>query len=310
MREIQHCPHRSAVEDSLSRFSAIRKTTFFMAFLSLLTGLVLPAAAQENGEYPGFNDPFRVYVGGFSPQLSSTITINGDVVTPPPINIEDVLGVSDGESVVWGGVQWTISQRNSIELEFFQLNRDGFIDLFPEPIEVGDLIIESGSINSAFDVGVSRLTYGFSLKRSERMNLQLKAGLHIADMSVGLQLIGAVCDVSLGEMPPGCPGAQTPPLESEDVTAPLPHFGVSYSYAFSEKIAARFQVIGFVIEIDNIDGSLVEIDADIDWKPWRHFGFGLGLRYFNVNVEAQGSNLNGEFDLEYYGPAVYVSGSF
>ncbi len=281
-----------------------------MTLLSLLAGLAPPAVAQDNGEYAIFNDPFRVYLGGFRPTLSSTITINGENVTPPPIEIERVLGVSDGESVIWGGVQWMISQRNAIEFEFFQLNRDGLINLFPEPIAVGDLIIESGSIDSGFDIGVSRLTYGFSLMRSERMNLQLKAGLHIADMSVALQLVGAVCDVRLGEMPPGCPGAQSPPLESEEVTAPLPHFGVSYSYAISENIAARFQVIGFAIEIDNVDGSLVEVDADIDWKPWRNFGFGVGLRYFNANVEAKGSNLNGEFDLEYYGPAVYFAASF
>ena len=288
----------------------MRKTIFLPALLSLLAGLALPAAAQDNGDYASFNDPFRVYLGGFRPTLSSKITINGENVTPPPIDIEKVLGVSDGESVVWGGAQWTISQRNSIELEFFQLNRDGLINLIPEPIAVGDLIIESGTIDSAFDIGVSRLTYGFSLMRNERMNLQIKAGLHIADMSVGLQLVGAVCDVRLGEMPPGCPGAQSPPLESEDVTAPLPHFGGSFSYALSENIAARFQVIGFAIEINNIDGSLVEIDADIDWKPWRNFGFGVGLRYFNVNVDSQGSNLNGEFDLEYYGPAVYFAASF
>ena len=310
MRKIQHWVRRSAVDDNPSRFEAMRQTTFWVILLSLLTGLTVPAIAQEKVEYKGFNDRFRIYLGGFAPQLSSTISINGEVVTPPPINIEDVLGVSDGESVAWGGVQWNISRRNSIEYEFFQLNRDGFINLFPEPIEVGDLIIESGSISSAFDIGVSRLTYGFSLMRSGRMNLQLKAGLHIADMSVGLQLMGAVCDVGLGEMPPGCPTAQTPPLESEDVTAPLPHFGASYSYAFTENIAARFQAIGFAIEINNIEGSLIEVDADIDWRPWQNFGIGLGLRYFNANIESNGSGLNGEFDLEYYGPAVYVSASF
>jgi len=140
MRDIQDIPQRSAQEGKPSRFEAMRRMAFLAALLPLLSGLALPAAAQENGKYPGFNDPFKVYVGGFSPQLKTKITINGDNVTPPPIDIEDVLGVNDGESVVWGGVQWTISRRNSIEFEFFQLNRDGFIDLFPEPIEVGDLI--------------------------------------------------------------------------------------------------------------------------------------------------------------------------
>ena len=288
----------------------IRKTIICGVQLFLFAGLVAPAVAQDNREFASFNDPFRVYLGGFSPTLSSEITINGQIVNPPPINIEAVLGVSDGDSVLWGGAQWKISRRNSIEFEFFQLKRDGFIDLIPDPIAVGDLIIESGSINTVFDIGLSRVTYGFSLKHSKRMNLQLKGGLHIADLSVGLQLQGAVCDAGLGQLPPGCPVGQTPPQESEEVTAPLPHFGVSYGYAISEKIAARFQVIGFAIEIDNIDGSLLELDADIDWRPWRNFGFGLGLRYFNLNVESKGANLNGEFDLEYYGPAVFVSGSF
>ena len=288
----------------------IRKTIIYSVQLFLFTGLVTPAVAQENGEFASFNDPFRVYLGGFNATLRSEITINGDTVTPPPLDLEDTLGVNDSDTVLWGGVKWAISQRNAVEFEFFQLKRDGFVELFPEPVEVGDLIIESGSINSAFDISVGRITYGFALKRTKRSNLQLKGGLHIADFSVGLQLAGAVCDVGEGEMPPGCPAGQTPPQESEEVTAPLPHFGVSYSYAISEKVAARFQVLAFAIEIDNIDGSLVELDADIDWKPWRNFGFGLGLRYFNVNVEAKGTNLNGEFDLEYYGPAVYVSGSF
>ena len=266
--------------------------------------------AQDSGDYARFNDRVRVYAGGFFPSLSTGIAINGTNVTPPPIDVEDVLGVDDSDTVGWAGVQWHISRRNTLEFEYFKLDRDGFIDLFPNPVEVGDLIIESGSINTAFDVAVSRLTYGFSIMRNERMDLQLKAGLHIADLSAALQLAGAVCDVTLGEMPPGCPGGQTPVAQSEDVTAPLPHFGVSFGYAITPTIATNFQVIGFAIELDDIDGSILEIDADLAWQPWRHFGFGVGLRYFNTNVDAGTSELNGEFDIEYFGPTVYVAATF
>ncbi len=286
------------------------KSIFFVTLLCLLTGLALPAQAQDGGNYDYFNDPFRVYAGGFFPSVDTQIAINGSVVNPQPINVEDVLGVEDSSSVAWAGAAWHISRRNSLEIEFFNLNRDGFVNLVPDPVEVGDLIIESGSINTAFDVSVGRLTYGFSVVRNERMDVQLKGGLHIADLSVALQLSGAVCDVTMGEMPPGCPGGQTPPSESADVTAPLPHFGASFAYAITPTIAANFEVIGFALELDNIDGSLVEIDADITWQPWRHLGFGVGLRYFNAEVESTGSDLNGEFNLEYFGPTVYVSATF
>ena len=146
--------------------------------------------------------------------------------------------------------------------------------------------------------------------RNERMDVQLKGGLHIADLSVALQLSGAVCDVTMGEMLPGCPAGQTPPTESANVTAPLPHFGGTFAYAITPTIAVNLQVIGFALELDNIDGSLVEIDADIAWQPWQNFGFGAGLRYFKAEVESKGSELNGKFELDYFGPIVYVTATF
>ena len=290
--------------------SKMATTKLFCTMTMMLFAVNAFGQAQESGEYDQFNDPFRVYFGGFYPTMSSEITLNGAIVMPPPLALEDVLGVKDGEFVPWGGASWHISRRNTVELELFQLNRDGFIDLIPDPIEVGDLIIESGSINTAFDISVGRLTYGFSVARSERMDLQIKAGLHIADFSVAFQLMGAVCDTTLGEMPPGCPTGQAPPLESESVTAPLPHFGVSWAYAITPTIAIDTQIIGFAIELDNIDGSLVEVSADIAWYPWQTFGIGAGLRYFNANVEASNESLNGEFDFEYYGPSIFVIASF
>jgi len=285
----------------------MRKSIFLLTLMCLLTGR---AMAQDGGEYAHFNDPFRVYVGAFFPSLSTDIAIYGTDVTPPPVDVEDVLGIADSDTVALAGMQWHISRRNSLEFEYFSLERDGFIDLIPDPVAVGDLIIESGSIDTAFDVSVGRLTYGFSVVRNERMDIQLKAGLHIADFSAALQLSGAVCDVTLGQMPPGCPGGQTPVAQSDEVTAPLPHFGASIGYAFTPTISGNFQIIGFAIELDDIDGSILEIDADIAWQPLRHLGFGAGLRYFNTNVKAGTSELNGEFDIEYFGPTVYVSATF
>ena len=175
---------------------------------------------------------------------------------------------------------------------------------------IGDTFIESGAIATSFDTGVSRLTYGFSLMRSERMDLQLKAGLHVASLDVGLQLSGNVCDpTTVPTTPPDCP-ADTTGVEEEEVTAPLPHFGGSFAYAISPSVALRLQAIGFAIELDSIDGSLFEADADLTWQPSQHFGGGIGLRYFNTNVESTGSDMNGEFDFEYFGPIVFIQATF
>lgn len=270
------------------------------------------SSANAQNEYEKFNDPWRVYVGGYWPDASSKININGEVLPPgPPASVEDILGLEESKAVAWGGVAWHISRRNSLELETFSLNRNGGASgTFDPPVEVSDFFIESGAIATSYDTSLSRLTYGFSIMRSERMDFQLKAGLHIAKLEAAVQISGEICGpMTVPSSPPGCPAAGSE-TASEDVTAPLPHFGASFAYAMTPSLALSFQAVGFAIEIDSIDGSIVELDADIAWQPFEHFGVGAGLRYFNTNVKAGNSELNGEFDFEYVGPVLYVEARF
>jgi hypothetical protein len=178
-------------------------------------------------------------------------------------------------------------------------------------LQAGDTYLESGTVATSYDTNVYRLTYGFSAIRTERSDLQLKAGIHIASMEAGLSLSGAVCDpTTTPAEPPGCPPSAAARAESEDVTAPLPHFGISYAYALSPKWAFNVSGLAFAVEINDIDGSIGEINADFAWQPMRHFGVGLGYRFFRVNVESGGSDLNGEFEFDYHGPALYIQATF
>jgi hypothetical protein len=278
----------------------------FAASLSAAT------CAQAEVDFESFNDPWRVYVGVFDSSTDSKVGINGDVVPPvPPIDIEEVLAVDDGKLVAWGGVGWHFAQRHSVEFEFFTLGREGGVsDTFSPPLQIGDTFIESGQITTSYDTDVYRLTYGFSISRTERSDFQLKAGLHVASLTADIGLAGAICDPSTSPTtPPGCPVAGTG-TENEDVSAPLPHLGLSYAYAFAPKWALNVSGVGFAVELDKIDGSIMELTGDVAWQPWRNFGIGLGLRYFNVDVESKGSDLNGAFEFEYFGPAIYVAVTF
>ena len=97
--------------------------------------------------------------------------------------------------------------------------------------------------------------------------------MHIVDLEAGIQLSGNICSPTTDPTsPPDCPVAG--------------------------------------IELDSIHGSIIEIEADVAWQPFRHIGFGAGFRYFNTNVKAGNSELNGEFDFEYLGPVLYVHATF
>lgn len=290
----------------INRPATLTKLIVGVVCILLACSLTGNASAADNDENAMFHDRFAFYLGGFFPQVRSTIRLDGKIIGEGNnISFENVLGLEDSKSVLWGGARWRISRRNLVEFEFANLNRDGSVTVVTDPIEIGDSIAQAGvRIDSFFDVTLGRLTYGFSIMKDEKKELMLKGGLHIADIGVGFQLAGAVCVD--GEVPPNCSVfGVTPRLESDSVTAPLPHLGGAFHYALTPSIALRFQVLGFALEINDIKGSLVEIDADLIWHPWEHFGLGAGLRYFNVNIDAKKSGNKAEFDFKYYGPAIY-----
>jgi len=278
----------------------------------IVMSLSLSSVAMADGENPMLNDKWRFYVGAFHASVDSTISINGDTLPPiPPIDIEDVLGVEDSKTVGMAGVAWHFKPRHALEFEYFQLNRsDTITDTFTPPIQVGDLFIEDGQISTSYDTDIARLTYAYSAMRSDRSDLQLMFGIHIARLSVFVQLAGAVCGPTTNPTePPGCPAASSG-NDSESVTAPLPHFGISYTYAITPTVAMNVSAKGFAIEIDSIDGNITEIDADVAWQPWKNIGFGVGARYFKTDVSSKGSDLNGKFEFEYFGPMAYVQATF
>ena len=282
-----------------------------MVMFALWLGVASGVNAAEEKEPGILGHRFHLYLGGFFPEIDSEININGETLPPGPgIDFENIFGLEDSKSVLWGGARWRISRRNLLEFEFLSLNRDGSTGIVSDPIQIGDSVIQAGAeIDSTFDVTVGRLTYGFAFVKKDRMEVQLKAGLHVADVSSSIAATGAVCVD--GEVPPNCSFfAQTPRVEAEEITVPLPHLGGQFSYLFTPTVAFRFQVIGFAIELDNIDGALTEIDADVAWTPWDHFGIGAGVRYFKVDVEGKGSDLNGKFEFEYFGPTIYVLAMF
>ena len=94
--------------------------------------------AQDN--YEKFNDPFRVYIGGFWPTIDSKIGTNGDILPPkPPVDVENALGIENSQGVAWGGAGWHFEKCHSVEFEFFALKRDGGISgAVSPPIGVGD----------------------------------------------------------------------------------------------------------------------------------------------------------------------------
>ena len=277
------------------------------SLLAASTLLAVSAAGADPlpGKHPLLNKRFTVSVGGFFPDIDSKVRLdatNGNIGTE--IDFENELGLEESKDVWWANLRWRISRRNNLEFEWNQLNREAFVAATTREYQIEDTVIQAGgAIESVFDIDLVRLTYGYSLIRNDEAELQFQAGLHLADIAVQLGLTGAL---SID----GEPFVESVSTEQEDVTAPLPHFGGNFTYAFNEKFGMYAHIIGFALEIDDIEGSIVDTGLTVQYNFTDTIGVGAGVRYFNVDVEASDEDLRGQFEFEYFGPLVYVNAAF
>jgi hypothetical protein len=277
--------------------------------LAALTVLIAPDLLAETDSTSNtiLADRFTLYLGGFFPQVSSDIRLDGSSGIGDTISFENTLGMEDSASVLWGGASWRISRRNKLEFEYFQLNRSGRVGAVTDPFWIGESLVQVGAqVESKFDVGIGRLTYAYAIVADERKEFAVKAGLHWASVDAALRLSGAVIDIPSGQ-PIAAGSTKT---EEGNISAPLPHAGLSFSYAITPKLLARAQGLGFALSVGDYSGSLIDAGIDLAYTPWKHFGFGAGIRYFALRLEAENNRLDGEFDFDYWGPTLFGVVSF
>ena len=277
------------------------------AVLAACTFCVITSAEAGTlpGKHPMLNKRFAVSLGGFFPDIDSKVRLDAnDFDLGTEIDFENTLGLEETKNVWWANARWRISRRNNLEFEWNRLNRDAVIGGSTRELEIGDSVVQAGAaIDSQFDINLFRLTYGYSLIRSDEAEVQLKAGLHVADVDAAIGITGVISV-------DGEPFSQGVRQEGGDVTAPLPHFGGNFGYAFNEKFGVNLHIVGLALEVNDIDGSIVDAGATLDYHFTDNFGVGAGVRYFNVDVEARDDDLTGKFEFEYLGAVVYASVAF
>ncbi len=279
----------------------VRLVSLIMSLVSLLAGS--HALAQTDG-HPLINSRFHIGVGGFFPTVDSKIRLDSDLGLGTELDLEKQLGIDKSRDVLWANARWNISRRNHLEFEWVQLDRSGSVLGISQQYQIGDTVIQAGGkIDSVLDISLYRLTYGFSLIRDQKKDLQLQAGVHVADVKAALKLTGAL---SIN----GSVFQQSVQGEGGDIVAPLPHFGANFTYAFTDKLALYTNILGFALSVGDFKGSILETGGTLQYNFVKRVGLGAGVRFFRVDVEAKSSGLTGEFVLDYLGPVVYLSGEF
>ena len=257
---------------------------------AMLAGALLAPQSAWAQDETWKKDRFYIGLGMYRPDFKTQVRVDEATtgISGTLLNLEQDLDLKDRKTQFTLDAHFRFAKRHAIEFEWVKLKREdettvGFaIDYDGEVIGINEDVV------TTFGTEVTRLAYRLSFINNERMELSGAIGLHITDLTVGLNLVDEVDE------------------EFNDVTAPLPTLGGAFKYRFAENWEFHIRGEWLDIEIDNINGKLTAGGVDITWFPTRNFGASLGYQIWDLGVKASRSSLTGKIDYEYEGPKLIL----
>jgi hypothetical protein len=211
---------------------------------------------------------FSLSVGGFLSGLSSDIILGSQQVgLGLSINLEDALGLQSSSLVLRGEAGYHFGKRNHHSLQF------GYFGFFREAKKVLDTEIEIGDetypvgteINSRFNLQIYKGSYDYSFYMDERIKLGASFGIYILPISFYTSALGLSEEVA-------------------EFIAPLPVLGLSSNFAISPKLFLKQNIDLLYLEISGFKGYITNLNIDLEYNLWKHFGFGLGINSYRLNI--------------------------
>jgi len=277
----------------LAKFPALTKTFLTGSVVLLLSTTSLAQSGEEWRDWP-LGDPFTISLEAFFPNIDTTVRLDAsDGGVGTTIDFEQNLGMPDTETLPALGFAWRFAKKHRLVFGYFDLSRSGSA-ISTSEIRFGDEVFQVDlPISSYFDSQVFNVGYSYSLIFDEKKELALAAGLSIQDIQFGLIGTGNLGIVE----------------EVSGLTAPLPAFGLSGGYAFTEKWNGRATLGLFYFDLavsdeKDISGEIVNAAIAIHHKTFENVQFGLKYSFFDVHVDFVNSRRINSIDYEYHGPVL------
>ncbi len=232
-------------------------------------------------------------VGAFQDNITTKIARDTTENVPGfEIDIEDLLGAADQETVPQLEASVRIGSYHRLEFGYFELGRDSSVTL-QEDFSFGDRVFPAGTrLDTDVDVSFFRALYSYSLIRDSQKELGVMAGLHVADFEVDLD------------------STETGQRERSQGGTPLPVIGAHATVFFGERTSVSGKAQIFRTDFDRFKGNLAYVELNAQYRFTRSTSVGIGYSYYRMRLSTDQSEVNGYVKFRHQGPTAFVTVGF
>jgi hypothetical protein len=273
---------------------AIDRTHSWRWLLGCAAVLAAPAALAQSSA-PGW----WFQLGAFRPTVDTTLRVDdAGGGNGTQFDAESVLGLPKRRTLASGLIGVRLGDRWRLEVEHFKLNRSVRQFAITDTVVIDDTTFPvSALVDSDFDSKVTRVSGGVSFVKTDSAELGMVIGAHVTNFEVGIS----------GTFSAGGGAPATFRSEARDVTVPLPTVGLFGSVALAPGLALNGRADVFSLSHRDIDGRLLNLQANVTWHFTPNVGIGAGYRHTNYKIESGSSeDFRGRLEYEFRGPLLFV----
>lgn len=272
--------------------SWLTAVTLILGTTTAFSAAAAPAETETIPSHPLFNDRFVFELGGYYSRSSTQAGLSGTGGgVGAVVDFESTLGLEERSLTPITGFLWRMTERWRLEVDYFRLDRDANRTLATD-VTWGDQTFVAGTtVNSVYNFYDARVSAGYSFFKRRDKELGIGLGLHVAGIKASLEAAGV--------------GA-----EAADVLAPLPVLNLYGSFALTDEWAVRLRMDWLSLTYGDYAGDVRNTAIDVLYQPFRHVGFGLGMRSLVLDVKIDDPDWRGRARTVYTGPAAFMTVSF
>ena len=245
---------------------------------------------------------YRVSMGTSIQTFDTDIIVRSqDESINKEIDLENDLGFDTNVRTGWLRGVYRMANRHRLSLTYTPLRRTASA-VSQKDINIEDNIIKAGaSIKTSVKTDIFDIEYLYSFYKSQNIEVSISGGLYWLYYKFELNAAG---EIVLG-------GTEEEDIRTNYETdlrlhAPLPLLGLSGTYEVNPRWNLHATARYFYVSINDIEGQLISAGFGTDYYFTRHWGIGLSLSAFSLDVEKDGIVFNSSLAYTFEGAQLYV----
>ena len=213
---------------------------------------------------------------------------------------EDLLGLDSRQTVLRLEGTWLFRPSHALTFSWYDISSSNSISVerdFEWVDQDGNTItIPIGaSVGSRLDYNILKLGYSWSFYNSEKVRLSAGAGLHMTEITLGLNAETTSTGVN---------------ASSGKTTLPLPVVSFALNYQVTPRFSWYLKSEVFALSFDDWRGAYDDATVGVEYRVMEWLGIGVALNNNSLRVVEENPDTRFEFENRINGAMLFLRGHF